>query len=123
MFMSYIGNLNGPTKENILWSIPLSKLGVAPVAVEEDIAFEEIATQKKEVSPVQLDAEGQPFFEFVTAEGKPLYFFLDTPQLKGDVIAAVENGKVIGIAEQVALHQWRLKVAPPSDEPPPPPNR
>lgn len=86
--MSCLGNVTGPSLDDVLASIPLSAFGCEPDAVQEDIAAERFSTINGSVEPVKLDEEGRPFRSFCAPGGGTFRHYLDT-QLDGDILVDV----------------------------------
>ncbi|OHA42154.1 MAG: hypothetical protein A3H73_01045 [Candidatus Taylorbacteria bacterium RIFCSPLOWO2_02_FULL_50_120] len=153
--MSRVGNIQGPSKDDVIAHIPLEKFRCTPEEVEQDTYIERFSTVQGEVDPVKIDEGGKPYCEFVGPDG--LFRHCLDDSLRGDILVNVgahfyvsfavkgkhstpreyvavlsdgqcevtptpdghlqlTEGKLppgIGIAEQVALHQWRLKIVSP----------
>ena len=101
--------------ESVIASLPLQLVGCSEAERDEDVFFETLATQGQSVQPVLLTKEGRPFVEFIDANGKSIQRFLDQPTLQGDILVRQEDGEVC-IAQQVALHRWRLNIVPPNEK-------
>lgn len=112
----YIGAVDGPTMESIIAmeSPALLKYGCSKAMIREDIEAETRETMHGKVEPATLDENGVPFVEFVLASGTVVKHDLSQhPSLPREIQVKTEAGH-IGIAEQVALHQWRLKISLPA---------
>ena len=115
----YIGNIGGPTVESVIAteSPRLLELGCPHGAIEEDLEMETLATQRGDVEPAELDANGSPFFRLMLDDGKTIKHDISKyPSLPSEIHVGTGNGG-IGIAEQVATHQWRLKIVPSTPTP------
>lgn len=106
----FIGNLSGPTTEGVIQALSatLLSMGCPREELEMDIALETQGSQEHKVLPAKLDENGRPFVEF-SIQGKLITHFVDDhPSLKGPI--DVEKGGTRSVAEEVASHQWRLKI-------------
>lgn len=112
----YIGAVDGPTMESVIAteSPTLLNLGCSETAIAEDMEMEMQETMQGKVEPAKLDVKGVPFVELTLLNGAVVRHDLSKHPSLPKVIQVKTEAGHIGIAEQVALHQWRLKIAPPT---------
>jgi len=85
--MSYVGNLNGPKKSEIVERLGAAYFGINQQELEDEINWYREEEMRGEIDPVHVDENGAPYIIFRAPGTKLQRFYLEKEgyKLHGDI--------------------------------------